>query len=331
MLKTNSALSQAEGLLFACLSLLLPAAPAVAQASSGPSSSHPDSVVSQTPRLYRGQLKKHRSGSAGRSIQPYGLLQIWYGNAFGQPLAGLSPNGVRPRGRSYSGGIGDALRLRRAEIGLLGLPPGRAYWNVKLDAARVQSGQAAPLSILYAGYRLGGGLRLELGQQKTGLSEEGTRSSSDLLTVARSIMNELPLKAGRIGDVYDLGVVLKYGGSLFDSSIGIWNGNGTSQNRFTVNNTKFLDGTLYFKGIRHTTLGIWGGTNVGGSSPTEVRDRAGATFLFHSGPHYVESEVAYARDYAAGAPAPGRTGSINLAGYVLYGYRLSRKWQVVAR
>lgn len=41
--------------------------------------------------------------------------------------------------------------------------------------------------------------------------------------------------------------------------------------------------------------------------------------------------MAYARDYAPGAPAPHKTGSIARGGYLLYAHRLSRQWQLVAR
>ena len=96
------------------------------------------------------------------------------------------------------------------------------------------------------------------------------------------------------------------------------------------NRQKFLSSSIFVSTLRYFTFGIWGGTNIGASRPAEKRDRAGGTFLYQGGPHTFEIEGAYARDVAAGAN-PAKAGSIAVGWYGLYAYRLSRKWQLVAR
>jgi len=263
-----------------------------------------------------------------------GLFQIWYGTAFGDALGGNFPSSFSavPPGRNYGGGVGDTFRLRRGEISFDGDITSHAYYHAMIDVAKTGTGAASPLQDLFVGYQLFPRWRLEVGQQKTGLSEEGSRSSSQLLTIARSIMNEdLPRNAGRIGDVRDTGAVLRYQSLPIRAFIGIWDDNGVTQNVVDNNRQKFLDGSLYYTGIHRVLLGIWGGTNVGSVRPAENRDRAGATFLYQSGPNTLESEFAYARDYAAGAPGTNLSGTIADGGYILYANSLSRKWQLVAR
>src|SRR2546421_117236 len=81
----------------------------------------------------------------------------------------------------------------------------------------------SPLQDLWVGLQLGRYVRLEVGQQKPGLSEEGSRDNAHLLTIARSIMNEdLPANAGRIGNIRDTGAVLKFRASRLKGSFGIW-------------------------------------------------------------------------------------------------------------
>ena len=124
-----------------------------------------------------------------------GLLQVWYGNPFGNTLNGNFPGnfGAVPGGRSFGGGVGDTFRLRRGEIALVGSINREVDFRIMIDAAKTGSNVGNPansiLQDLWVGYTLAPRWRIEVGQQKTGLSEEGARSSSQLLTVERSIMN----------------------------------------------------------------------------------------------------------------------------------------------
>ena len=262
-----------------------------------------------------------------------GLNQIWYGTAFGKSLGGNSPTNfsATPTGRNFGGGVGDTFRLRRAQLSLDGRINDTVNYYTMIDFAKTGTGAGSPLQDLWVGFQLGRYLRLEVGQQKTGLTEEGSRENSNQLTIARSIMNEeLPATAGRVGNVRDTGAVLKLRTSRIKGSVGIWNDNGATTNIVDNNRLKFLSGSLFLSTLRYFTFGIWGGTNIGDFRPRERRDRAGGTLLFQGGPHTFEIEGAYARDIAPGAD-PTKAGSIALGWYGLYAYRLSRKWQLVMR
>ena len=278
-------------------------------------------------------------GRAAGTLNPHGhsrltgLLQVWGTSGFGDRLNGGDRAGgyANPPGRSYKGGFGDPLRLRRTQIALDGYFNPRLDYRIMIDPARIDQAPGSAEQDIWLGYEIAPGFRIEAGQQKTGLSEEGTRGNGQLLTVERSIMNSLPLKVGRIGNVRDIGLALRYNRGPFSALIGYWDDNGVDQSRFDKIDLKFLTGNIYYTGIRHIIVGVWGGTNIRGPKPAEARERGGGTFLYQSGPHTFEAEVAYARDYAAGAPAPGRNGTISRLGYLLYAHTLSRQWQLVGR
>ncbi len=284
--------------------------------------------------------KKVSLGDGIEKLTVGGLLQAWYGAPFGGTLNG-NPTGNfsgAPVGRSFGGGVGDTFRLRRGEISLTGVITKAADFKVMFDPAKTGAGAAAPLQDLWVGYGFAKRFRAEIGQQKTCLSEEGTRSSSQLLTVERSVMNGLPTTVGRVGDIRDTGAVLRYNyganqkqlpGTNVYGMIGIFNDNGVTQNGVDTDRFKFLDGHVYFTGIRHLTLGIWGGTNIGDYRPRNKRDRAGATIKWESGPHTFEAEGAYTLDYVGGTPIANRT--IGLGGYALYGHSLNKRVQLIAR
>ena len=270
---------------------------------------------------------------ANGKLRVGGLFQVWYGTAFGSSLGGNRPTNFSPvpPGRNFGGGVGDTFRLRRAQIIFDGRINDSVNYYSMIDLARTGTGANAPLQDLWVGFKLNRYLRLEVGQQKTGLTEEGTRDNAQLLTIARATMNEdLPATAGRVGSIRDTGAVLKLRTSRIKASVGIWNDNGATTNVVDNNRLKFLSGTVFVSTLRHFTFGIWGGTNIGDYRPREQRDRAGGTFLFESGPHTIEIEGAYARDIAATAD-PKKAGSIGVGFYALYAYRISRKWQVVVR
>jgi polyhydroxyalkanoate synthesis regulator phasin len=269
-----------------------------------------------------------------------GLLQAWYGNPFGNTLNGNLPTNfsAAPGGRSFGGGVGDTFRLRRGEIALVGNITKDVDYRVMLDVAKTSSNVGNPansvLQDLWVGYALAPRWRVEVGQQKTGLSEEGTRSSSQLLTVERSIMNGLPANYGRIGDIRDTGALVRYSGALANGLIGIWNDNGVAQNGTGDDRFKFLDFNLYFTGLRHVSLGVWGGTKIGDFRPRNLRDRAGATVKLDYGRHSAEAEFAIADDRSTTGVAPLATTGLrsrSMGGYALYAYMLSPQWQFVGR
>jgi len=273
-------------------------------------------------------------------IRLSGLLQVWAGTPFGNTLNGNFPTNfsAAPAGRSFGGGVGDTFRLRRGEIALVGAINKDVDYRVMIDAAKTGSNVGNPanslLQDLWVGYAIAPRWRIEVGQQKTGLSEEGTRSSSQLLTVERSTMNGLPANYGRIGDIRDTGALVRYTGSIANGMIGIWNDNGVAQNSTSLDRFKFVDANFYFTGIRHWTVGVWGGTKIGDFRPRNIRDRAGATVKAEYGRHFVEAEFAYTDDRSNTGLAPLATTGLRsrgLGGYALYAYSLSPVWQFVGR
>jgi hypothetical protein len=267
------------------------------------------------------------SASPKTPIAASWLLQAWYGNGLGDTFGG-APSGLStPQGRNYGMGGNSAFRFRRARVALSGTPTNKLDYRVMFDLAAPNFSQDA-----WVGYQLNRHARIELGRQKTGLSEEGSRPDDQLLTISRAVMNEdLPVKAGRVGDARSTGAALRFQFTDVRGFVGIWNGLGDTDGLTFAGNQKFLNGAAYVDVVPHLTLGAWGGRYVGGSGAREDRERAGLTLLYRNGRHFLESEVAYTRDYAAGAPAPGRAGSLGRGGYVLYGYRLSPQWQIVGR
>ncbi len=262
-----------------------------------------------------------------RAVRLTAFLQTWYGNGLGETLGGNPPGQASSQGRNYGVGGRDEFRIRRAQVALSGNPVSAFDYRVMLDFA-----PAHPLQDAWIGYQAGRHVRIEAGRQKTGLSEEGSRPDDQLLTIARSSMNEdLPVTAGRVGDVRSTGLAVRYAFAPIHGFVGVWNSLGDTSDLSFAGSRKFADGALYLDAIPHLTLGVWGGTNIGGSGPVEHRSRVGGTLLYRSGRTFFEAEAVYGRDYAAGAPAPGKTGSLERGGYLMLAYRVSPRWQVVAR
>ena len=264
-------------------------------------------------------------------IRVSGLFQSWYGAPIsGDTLGGnLGGNfGTTPPGRSFGGGVGDTFRIRRGEISFIGNITPKADYRVMFDVAKTGTANNSVLQEIWAGYNLNSRLRFEVGQQKTPLSEEGTRSSSQLLTVERSIMNGLPAASGRIGDIRENGALIRYTAPAGTVIFGVWNDNGLNLNGVDTNRSKFATATAYFTGIRHFTIGAWGGSNIGDYKPRDLRDRIGATLKYESGRHIAEAEFAYTVD-RAGASNANRNKA--MGGYAFYGYSMSPVWQFVGR
>lgn len=283
-------------------------------------------------------LAKKVDVGAGK-LRVAGLLQIWSGTAFGDTFGGNFPlnTSAVPPGRDFGGGVGDTFRLRRGEISLYGNITPKVNYKAMLDIAKTGTGASSVLQDLWIAYQFTPRLRLEVGQQKPNLTEEGPRSSAQQFTMERSVMNGLPPTVGRVGDRRDTGAILRYQAGAGRLGLGLWNDNGATQNVVDTDRQKFLSFSAFYTGLRPLTLGVWGGTNIGDSRPAAARDRLGGTLLWQSGPHYFEVEGAYTRDYVAGGfiPAAGATpaqgGTIGLHGYALYAHTLSPQWQLVGR
>ena len=277
------------------------------------------------------------------NLRLFGDIQTWYLNPLGKTAGGTVPGTTAiPPGRNYYGGVGDFFRIRRAELGFTGNPAPKVDFYFLFDLCKIPAltgtssltsiGANAAQGILqdaFTGYQATPRLRFEAGAQKTGMSEEGNRSSLALYTIERSIMNGLPTSAGRIGYIRDTGAVMRYKAPIGNINLGIWNSNGATQNTIDSDRTKFANVVANYTGTRNLIAGLFGGTNVDNVHPKPSQDRAGYTFLYHNGRHFFESEGAYTLDQSAVPGVAGR--SIGLGAYGLYAYSLTRKWQFVAK
>ncbi|MDE2125820.1 MAG: S-layer homology domain-containing protein, partial [Armatimonadetes bacterium] len=169
-----------------------------------------------------------------------GLMHTWYGTAFGDTLDGNFPAlKTAPPGRTFGGGGGDTFRLRRLELAMNGTLSPHVDYRVMIDPTL--PGAGGILQDMWAGYQLTPRWRIEVGQQKTGLSDDGNAPTSKSIMIEPAIMNVLPVTAGRVGNIRDIGAVARYGSKTIQSFVGIWNGNGTGRDAVATNSQKFLD------------------------------------------------------------------------------------------
>jgi hypothetical protein len=317
-------------------------------------------------------MAKKATVDKAASLHVGGTFHLWAETAFGGDPNGNSPTNFSSAapGRQFASGntYGDTFRIKRGEIYFTGqmMPgspdanptdpgnkPGQAYYYVLLDTGKVMSNQngnlqpnSTILQDVFVGYQLAKRWRFELGQQKTDMDEEGSRSSAELYTAERSIMNLLPVVqngdashaiggVGRVGYVRDIGALFRYNGSLGRAMVGVWNGNGTGQASGDQTRQHFADFNAYFTGIKHLTVGVWGGEDFGDSEPQFKTDRIGATVLYMNGQHLFEAEGGYTRDfsplYSSGHYTGVYQGSYGRGGYALYGYSATNKLQLIGR
>ena len=303
-----------------------------------------DAIGEQAARVDKLQASKVDSGFG--SIKVDGLLQAW----------------VQTERSSPNKGLIDGLRLRRAELKLSGKINPQAYWATMFDLAKspglntTAAGgnitSVAPntttniLQDFVVGWNLAGKtavpkVAFELGQQKVPLSMEGMKSSSRLITVERAIFNTLPANNGRVGDIRDQGVMIRfadkglgsnYPASKFEGQLAVLNDGGNRQNNTDDNNQKEFMYHLTYRGVQHMTLGAYqeisGGVN--GALKTQ-RQRFGLEGSFTLGRHLLEAEAVRARDAAVAGGAVTNPRVLATGGYLMYGYTISPTWQLVAR
>src|SRR5262249_36495098 len=158
--------------------------------------------------------------------------------------------------------VGDTFRLRRGEISLNGSINNRVDYKAMFDIAKVGTVGSSILQDLWVGYQVARNFRAEVGQQKTRLSEEGTHSSPELLTAEGWITNSPPEALGRIGDIRDTGVMVKYNDpakpttSFANGFLGLFNGNNEDQNTVDADRGKFFDFGLNINPVRHLMVGL---------------------------------------------------------------------------
>ena len=307
------------------------------EAASGVSSTI-DAINEQAGRIDKLQSGKVDAGFG--KIKVGGALQLWFQGAQNSPLTGI-----------------DGFRIRRVEVKLSGNINKKAYWGLMFDPSKspalstsstsgnlTAAGPDQTKNILQdaiVGWVLCPSLALEIGQQKIPLGMEGTRSSSQLLTVERSLANNLPVNRGRYSDIRELGAMFRYASASTDAQLAVMNDGGNLQNQTDNNNNKEIIAHAVYKGIRHFTVGASilssGGVLLNANtqnkkpSPT-LRNRWGVEATAVYGQHRFESEYFEGRDGTANSAGTVTSYRTPFQGmYLLYAYKLNPTWEFIAR
>lgn len=256
-------------------------------------------------------------------IQFDGLMQQWLVGADG-------------------GGAASTARIRRMELKFAGEVRPNVRWTVMVDPAKslsvnttsvngttVATGVNQSSNILqdaFITYVAGPHLSVDVGQEKVPISMEGLRSSSQLLTIERSIMNTLPTNSGRMGDIRDTGIQVRGSYPQVEYTVAVMNDTGPRQNDVDNNNRKDAMYRLVYRGLRSAQIGFGGTllTDSVGASKTP-RKRFGADLSFNRGAHTFEFEYGRALDLSAGSSV--RAEGANW----LYAFRLTPRLQLVGK
>lgn len=290
------------------------------------------SIPLQTSDLSVNGASKASSGS-GNTFYWSAFAQGWLATGFGARIGSGSPGGPFYEGRNFGMTGPDGARLRRAEVAADGKVSSRLYYRGMVDLARAFDGGARRevLQDLFAGYRLDPEFSIEVGRQNIGMGIEGTTDDSRLLTISRSIMNEdLPVHVGRLGDMRSTGAMLRYKSKALLGFVGIWNDPSSARLGLSSSRPAFANVSITYTGIDRLNASLFGGTHVF-SNGGETTDRVGGAAVWQRGPHIVQAEVEFARDYAPLKAASPLVGTAPIGGYILYGYNLSKRLQLVIR
>jgi hypothetical protein len=309
-----------------------------------------DAVQEQAGRIDKLKSTKVDTTSGLGNVKLNGLLQEWAYD--GSDVLGKSPN------------IADTFKMRRIQIGLAGNITPQTYFSVNVDPAKSLSATATTtvtpttnpktgvttypattavsvnqanniLQDAYLGYHLTSTSDVEVGQQKVPMSMDGLSGGNEL-TVDRAIFNnsELSANQGRVGDIRDLGVMYRLHTQPFEGAVAVMDDAGNDQNTTDNNNAKevFYHGDLHM--IPHTMVGAYGEFGGGIQSQgaaSENRQRVGGEIRYDGGPSTIQGEYVQGRDGGTGSaqysPYPLRT----QGGYVLYGYTVNPRVQLVTR
>lgn len=294
---------------------------APATATEQAPTSTPAQAPAQTPAQALAQPRPVESGFG--SIRVAGLLQTWY------------TNGSLPGDNS--------LRIRRAELKLVGKVSPRVSWTVMIDPAKSLSLRQSTTTVAgqrvvvdesvnqssrvlqdaYVSIALPRGFSVDVGQYKLPFAYEGPNPTSRVLTVERP-MFAADRGRGSLGDVRDIGATLR--GKLLkraDLSVGLFDGSGEVMNAVDANDQKVVvvnaaTPVAWLKGL---TLGASGVYGAPPNSEHARRDRLGGLVEFARGPLTTRGE--YIR---------GVDGDVHRLGYYgLVAYKLSSAFELVHR
>lgn len=287
--------------------------PAAAQAA--------EPTSAQAPAQAPPQPRPVESGFG--SIRVAGLLQTWY------------TNGSLPGDNS--------LRIRRAELKLVGKVSPRVSWTVMIDPAKslalrqsttTVAGQrvvvdesvnqsSRVLQDAYVSIALPRGFSVDVGQYKLPFAYEGPNPTSRVMTVERPMFAS-DRGRGSLSDVRDIGATLR--GKLLkraDLSVGLFDGSGEVMNAVDANDQKVVvvnaaAPVTFLKGL---TLGASGVYGAAPNAEHARRDRLGGLVEFSRGPLTTRAEY-----------IQGVDGDVHRLGYYgLVVYKLSNTFELVHR
>lgn len=285
----------------------------------------------QLARLKEQQAKQEAATAKAPKPVTAGFGKVKFDGLMQQWLVGAS-----------GGGANNTARIRRMELKFSGEALPELRWTVVIDPAKslsvnstsvggttVATGVNQSSNILqdaFMTYIAGPHFSVDIGQEKIPISLNGLRSSGQLLTVERPIMNVLPMNYGRVGDLRDLGVQLHGTYPQIDYTVAVLNDSGPRQNDVDNNNRKDAMVRLVYKGLPSTQIGFGGtiGTESYGASKVP-RKRFGADLSLNRGAHTFEVEYARSLDAPAGVSVRSE------GGYALYAYRWTPRLQLLAQ
>ncbi|HEY3328548.1 MAG TPA: porin [Capsulimonadaceae bacterium] len=316
-----------------------------------------DQIASTQKQIDKADKTKVASGYG--TIKFDGLFQAWYlagdrdATNFGSgPGTGLGLTGSNGAPTTDST-VANTFRIRRAELRFSGNINQQAYWQVMFDPTKnqnlsvknsigtttVATNGTSPLQDYFVGWHLNPQLDVEVGQQKVPLTIDSSRSSANLLFAERALFNQVAYNQGRVADIRDLGLWLRYNQPSKFSIVGaVLNDAGNRQNLVDDNNTKevFLNGQYFVN--KQLQVGAYGESQSGVGAAYIQRKRIGADVDYTSGPHefvaeYVEGYDGSGKASTVAGPAgtAGKTRLRTQGSYAAYAYKLSNQWQVATR
>lgn len=277
------------------------------------------SLASTAGELQDAQKAKPNMEAGFGKIKFGGLIQVW----------GLAGNQ----------GQKDTFRLRRTELKFTGNFSPQLSWTVmieptkalsmnntttKINGTTVLTGTSVNqssriLSDAFMTFDYIPRIRVNVGQYRIPLGNEGFMGSSGLDTVERALFMTA---SNKIADLRDLGVMINAPSKYVDAWVGAFNGSGDRQNDVAVNDQKAIVGRLVFKPVKGFQFGGSGVFGNGGSRPDRPRrDRLGAEISYKNGPWTFRSEW-----------MEGKDAFVLRQGYYIHtGYMFKKKFEPIFR
>jgi hypothetical protein len=289
-------------------------------------------------------LDKTKVTSGFGKIALDGDAQFWFlagnrdvtnfGGGSGTGLATTTSSGVT----NSDSTLASTFKIRRIELKFSGNIDPVSYWTIMFDPSKTQTtASTSPLQDAFIGWHVNKTTNVEVGQQKVPLSIESARASTALLTIERSLMNEVSYTQGRVGDIRDLAIWGRYNApGVATATLAILDDSGNRQNVVDDNNDKDIMANVQLLTVKNLQIGGYGDYSVGVGVPQGSRKRVGFDFDWVHGPQELTGEIEGGYDGGATTNKNAATVS-NIyrldteGGYLTYAYKITPIWQAVTR